>query len=163
MNLSHPWYRRKETFMVVAASTDAVARGGYWRARSIRCKSLLAVALIAALLVVVPTTGASAQTVVGSALTSDAPVNLLSFTDDPAVPFSSPGDGFGVYQRGVSAGIPLRSPMTPSQSSLPIRRASSTRPTKRPSSESSTQSTTTRPTRSKLRGCLMSPATRISP
>ena len=65
-------------------------------------------ALIAALLTFVSTPAAiSAPTVVASDLTGAAPVNLVSFTDDPIVPFTSPGDGFNVFQRGVSASIPF--------------------------------------------------------
>jgi predicted extracellular nuclease len=33
--------------------------------------------------------------------------NLASFTDDPAVPFSSPADGFTKFRRGVSPSIPF--------------------------------------------------------
>ncbi|HET6447274.1 MAG TPA: hypothetical protein VFI27_22155, partial [candidate division Zixibacteria bacterium] len=33
--------------------------------------------------------------------------NLISFTDDPAIPFSSTGDGFNKFQQGVSASIPF--------------------------------------------------------
>ena len=33
--------------------------------------------------------------------------NLISFTDDPAIPFTSPADGFNKFQRGVSPTIPF--------------------------------------------------------
>ncbi|MGB5174190.1 MAG: hypothetical protein WBQ30_05560, partial [Thermoanaerobaculia bacterium] len=33
--------------------------------------------------------------------------NLVSFTDDPAIPFTSAGDGFNKFQRGVSVSIPF--------------------------------------------------------
>ena len=49
----------------------------------------------------------AAVTVVASDLTDGASVNLISYTDDPAVPFGSPGDGFQIYQRGVSSSFPF--------------------------------------------------------
>lgn len=49
----------------------------------------------------------SAPGVLASDLTDTAPVGLISYTDDPTVPFTSSGDGFGIYQRNVSASIPF--------------------------------------------------------
>ena len=55
----------------------------------------------------VATQVSAAPVVVGSDLTDGPALNLVSFTDDPAVPFTSPGDGFGIYQPGVSPSIPF--------------------------------------------------------
>ncbi|MDH3731728.1 MAG: lamin tail domain-containing protein, partial [Acidimicrobiia bacterium] len=64
--------------------------------------------LIAALLIGMTTHPAlAAPVVVASDLTGGAPMNLISFTDDPAIPFTSAGDGFQKYQRGVSPSIPF--------------------------------------------------------
>ena len=69
---------------------------------------LLAAGLIAAPLVAVPSGSLTAAPVaIASDLTGAAPVNLVSFTDDPAIPFTSAGDGFNVFQRGVSPTIPF--------------------------------------------------------
>ncbi len=46
-------------------------------------------------------------TVIAFDMVSSASQNLLSFTDDPAIPFTSAGDGFNKFQRGVSASIPF--------------------------------------------------------
>jgi hypothetical protein len=40
-------------------------------------------------------------------MVNSASENLISFTDDPAIPFSSAGDGFNKFQRGVSPSIPF--------------------------------------------------------
>jgi predicted extracellular nuclease len=71
-------------------------------------RALLVAALVAAPLVAVPN-GAltAAPVVVASDLTGGAPLNLVSFTDDPLIPFTSPADGFNVFQRGVSPTIPF--------------------------------------------------------
>jgi hypothetical protein len=45
--------------------------------------------------------------VIGFDMVGSASQNLLSFTDDPAIPFTSPGDGFNKFQRGVSGSIPF--------------------------------------------------------
>ena len=45
--------------------------------------------------------------VVAFDMVGSASQNLVSFTDDPAIPFSSAGDGFNKFQRGVSASIPF--------------------------------------------------------
>jgi predicted extracellular nuclease len=64
-------------------------------------------AVVAAALTVVAAPAAeAAPVVVGSDLTGGAPVNLLSFTND-APTFTSPADGFDVFQRGVSPSIPF--------------------------------------------------------
>ena len=49
----------------------------------------------------------AASTVVAYDMVGSASQNLLSFTDDPAIPFASPGDGFNKFQRDVSASIPF--------------------------------------------------------
>ena len=46
-------------------------------------------------------------TVIAFDMVSSASQNLLSFTDDPAIPFTSAGDGFNKFQRGVSPSIPF--------------------------------------------------------
>ena len=40
-------------------------------------------------------------------MVGSASQRLTSFVDSPAIPFSSPGDGFQKYQRGVSSSIPF--------------------------------------------------------
>lgn len=55
---------------------------------------------------------ASAQSVVARALSADGDLGLTSYVNafDPAgggTAFTSAGDGFGIFQRGVSAGIPF--------------------------------------------------------
>ena len=68
------------------------------------CILLLAAIFLAgpAAPVVEATPSAVAFDMVGS-----ASQNLTSFTDDPAIPFSSPADGFNKFQRGVSPTIPF--------------------------------------------------------
>jgi predicted extracellular nuclease len=61
---------------------------------------LFAVIFALVLIVAAPTT--IAYDMVGS-----ASQNLTSYTDDPAIPFSSAGDGFNKFQRGVSPSIPF--------------------------------------------------------
>ena len=71
---------------------------------------LMAMAMVASMLpfaIATASPALAAPVVVASDLTGAAPVNLLSFTDDPAIPFTSPGDGFNVFQRGVSPTIPF--------------------------------------------------------
>ncbi|WP_299652362.1 ExeM/NucH family extracellular endonuclease [uncultured Tateyamaria sp.] len=55
---------------------------------------------------VIEDTAPSVLQVVASALTGEADVNLISFTNNAPV-FSSAGDGFGVFQVGTSASIPF--------------------------------------------------------
>lgn len=73
------------------------------RAGAVTVLALIAMVTIAA----APTTAAQAPIVVASAITDVAPVNLTSFTNSAPLPFSSPGDGFDEYQRGVSPSIPF--------------------------------------------------------
>ena len=40
-------------------------------------------------------------------MVASASQNLVSYTDDPAIPFTSAGDGFNKFQRGVSLSIPF--------------------------------------------------------
>ena len=40
-------------------------------------------------------------------MVGSASQNLVSFTDDPAIPFTSAADGFNKFQRGVSSTIPF--------------------------------------------------------
>ncbi|MBN7797146.1 ExeM/NucH family extracellular endonuclease [Parahaliea mediterranea] len=47
------------------------------------------------------------ETVVAFDLVGSANSKRISFHNDPATPFSSPADGFGIYQRGVSPSIPF--------------------------------------------------------
>jgi predicted extracellular nuclease len=72
---------------------------------------LVSLALVVVLLPpVAALTGARARavaTVVAFDLVGSTSQNLVSFTDDPAVPFTSAGDGFQKFQRGVSPTIPF--------------------------------------------------------
>lgn len=65
------------------------------------------VAMLASLLGLSAAPPADAMpTVIARDLSSDGPLNVISFgTDAPA--FSSPGDGFEIFQRGVSPSIPF--------------------------------------------------------
>ena len=49
----------------------------------------------------------AASSVVAYDMVGSASDSLISFTDDPAIPFASPGDGFNKFQRGVSPSIPF--------------------------------------------------------
>ena len=53
-----------------------------------------------------PTAEASSSAVAFD-MVGSASENLTSFTDDTAIPFTSPGDGFNKFQRGISASIPF--------------------------------------------------------
>lgn len=72
---------------------------------------LLTLAMVAALLPALATVTArttyAAPTVVAFDMVNSASLNLTSFTDDPAIPFTSAGDGFQKFQRGVSPSIPF--------------------------------------------------------
>ena len=68
-------------------------------------RSALVLVLVGALLVVLP--GLSEADVIAYDMVGSASQNLVSFTDDPAIPFTSSGDGFNKFQRGVSASIPF--------------------------------------------------------
>ena len=80
-------------------------------------RKTLVAALVAALIAaLVAVTGPAALTAASAGaapstvafdLVGSASQNLVSFTDDPAIPFTSPGDGFQKYQRGVSPSIPF--------------------------------------------------------
>ncbi|MEO1056059.1 MAG: ExeM/NucH family extracellular endonuclease [Actinomycetota bacterium] len=61
---------------------------------------------LGALAVSTPPSVSATTTVVASDLTGAAPVGLVNFTND-APPFTSAGDGFGKFQREVSASIPF--------------------------------------------------------
>lgn len=47
------------------------------------------------------------ESVVAFDLVGSANSKRISFQNDPATPFTSPADGFGIYQRGVSPSIPF--------------------------------------------------------
>ena len=49
----------------------------------------------------------AAPTVIAYDMVGSASQNLISFTDDPDIPFGSAGDGFNKFQRGVSSSIPF--------------------------------------------------------
>jgi hypothetical protein len=49
----------------------------------------------------------AAPTTIAYDMVGSASQNLTSYTDDPAIPFSSAGDGFNKFQRGVSPSIPF--------------------------------------------------------
>ena len=49
----------------------------------------------------------AAPAVIAFDMVGSASQNLISYTDDPAIPFSSSGDGFNQFQRGVSPTIPF--------------------------------------------------------
>jgi len=68
-------------------------------------RTLLFVALMLAPLVGLPVS--SEAQVVAFDMVGSTSQNLLSFTDDPAIPFGSAADGFNKFQRGVSATIPF--------------------------------------------------------
>ncbi|MGB5754549.1 MAG: hypothetical protein WBN87_16970, partial [Thermoanaerobaculia bacterium] len=65
----------------------------------------LLVALV--LMLVVGLSAQSEAQVVAFDMVGSASQNLVSFTDDPAIPFTSAGDGFNKFQRGVSTSIPF--------------------------------------------------------
>ncbi|MFN2104174.1 MAG: ExeM/NucH family extracellular endonuclease, partial [Candidatus Promineifilaceae bacterium] len=50
--------------------------------------------------------GTVAPTAIAYDMVGSSSQNLISYTDDPAIPFSSAADGFQKYQRGVSSSIP---------------------------------------------------------
>ena len=49
----------------------------------------------------------AAPSVVAYDMVGSTSQNLISFTDDPAIPFGSAADGFNKFQRGVSPSIPF--------------------------------------------------------
>jgi hypothetical protein len=51
--------------------------------------------------------GISRADIVAFDMVGSASQNLVSFTDDPAIPFGSAADGFNKFQRGVSVSIPF--------------------------------------------------------
>ena len=51
--------------------------------------------------------GTAAPAAIAFDMVASASQNLVSYTDDPAIPFTSPGDGFNKFQRGVSLSIPF--------------------------------------------------------
>jgi hypothetical protein len=57
--------------------------------------------------VVGPIASEATASVVAFDMVESASQNLLSFTDDPVIPFVSPGDAFQKLQRGVSPTIPF--------------------------------------------------------
>ena len=54
----------------------------------------------------------AASTMVAYDMVGSTSQNLVSYTDDPAIPFSSPGDGFNKFMRGVSPTIPFSATLT---------------------------------------------------
>ena len=76
-----------------------------------RLSSLALIFVLLAVLFPVGEATASPQlgtsTVVAYDMMGSASQNLVSFTDDPAIPFTSAGDGFNKFQRGVSPSIPF--------------------------------------------------------
>jgi hypothetical protein len=63
--------------------------------------------LIFILVILLGLPGVARADVVAYDMVGSASQNLVSFTDDPAIPFTSVADGFNKFQRGVSASIPF--------------------------------------------------------
>ena len=54
-----------------------------------------------------PATAQGTTTVIAYDMVGSVSQNLISYTDDPAIPFGSAADGFNKFQRGVSPTIPF--------------------------------------------------------
>jgi predicted extracellular nuclease len=76
-----------------------------WKTSIFIAKSNPFAIFLMALLLGVP--GMSRADIVAFDMVGSASQNLVSFTDDPAIPFGSAGDGFNKFQRGVSSSIPF--------------------------------------------------------
>ena len=73
-----------------------------------RLALIVAFATLATLLPLAGTTPAvAAPSVVAFDMVDSGSQNLVSYTDDPSIPFTSAGDGFNKFQRGVSPSIPF--------------------------------------------------------
>ena len=77
-----------------------------WKPSILVARPILFAIFLMTVLLALP--GNSRAAIVAFDMVGSASQNLVSFTEDPAIPFGPPADGFNKFQRGVSASIPLQ-------------------------------------------------------